>query len=233
MISLPRIARFADAQDFDRLLDEITRNGRPISLPVRLRLSEPAGIASAALGLALQRCIELTYRPMPISTGLASRLLDEMREDGSFGTVAGTAIAVAGLLAFRDQAWANARLRRAAGGQDDCTLERMETMLHQIDLGIAAAWHWLRQRQEQSAALRFDGPSGLIGDELDSAIVLWQLGLEPRFARAVRFADLLDAVEDAGLVHERRTAPLLARLTQSGSHRDGAAAPAHDRSPER
>lgn len=201
MLNLPRIARLSVAGDFERMLEEVSRNGRPLPLPVRLRLSEPAGLPAAAAGLALQRITQLTYRPTPVAIGMARALVALRGEDGKFGTLAATAVALAGLLAFSDQ------VRSLPGSaQVDPDLRR------EVDASIAAALHRLHRAQEESPAARLGERPTLIGDELDSAIVLWQLGLDPRFASAVRFEDLLASVEDRGLRHERATGALLERV---------------------
>lgn len=81
-----------------------------------------------------------------------------------------------------------------------------------VDESIAAALHRLHRAQEESPPARLGERPTLIGDELDSAIVLWQVGLDPRFANAVRYEDLLASIEDRGLRHERTTGPLLERV---------------------
>lgn len=212
MLNLPRIARLAVAGDFERMLEEVCRNGRPLPLPVRLRLSEPAGLPAAAAGLALQRVTQLTYRPTPVSISLARALVSLGDDSGLFGTVAATAVALAGLLAFSDQV-----RTLPATAQVDPDLRAS------IDASIAAALHRLHRAQEESPAALLGERPTLIGDELDSAIALWQLGLDPRFAAAVRFEDLLASVEDRGLRHERSTGPLLERVagTKHSSQREG------------
>ena len=83
----------------------------------------------------------------------------------------------------------------------------------QVRTAIAEALHFLHLAQETSAPARLGDSPNLIGDELDSVIVLWQLGLDPRFARVVRFTDLIGAIEDRGLLHDRATGPLLERVS--------------------
>lgn len=211
MLNLPRLARLAVAGDFDRMLEEVSRNGRPLSLQVRLRLSEPDALTSAALGLALQRVVQLTYRPTPVSIALARALVGQRRPDGGFGTLAATGVALAALLAFADQVAGLPGGRDPSRGVIDPELHR------EVHESIAAALHRLHRGQEESPAARLGEPPSLIGDELDSAIILWQLGLEPRFASVVRFHDLLAAVEQQGLRHERATRPLLDQLASSRS----------------
>ncbi|MBL8746856.1 MAG: hypothetical protein JNK58_10930 [Phycisphaerae bacterium] len=211
MLNLPRIARLSVAGDFERMLEEVTRNGRPLPLPVRLRLSEPAGLPAAAAGLALQRITQLTYRPTPVSIGVARALVALRDDSGLFGTLAATAVALAGLLAFSDQV-------RSLPGTSQVDPE----LRVKVDESIAAALHRLHRAQEESPAARLGERPTLIGDELDSAIALWQLGLDPRFASAVRFEDLLASVEDRGMRHDRATGALLERVSggRSDEHRD-------------
>lgn len=213
MLNLPRIARLAVAAEFERMLEEVCRNGRPLPLPVRLRLSEPAGLPAAAAGLALQRVTQLTYRPTPVSISLARALVSLRDESGLFGTIAATSVALAGLLAFSDQVRA-----LPASAQVDPELRAS------INESIAAALHRLHRAQEESPAIRLGERPTLIGDELDSAIALWQLGLDPRFAAAVRFEDLLASIEDRGLRHERSTGPLLERVAAAAQSKPNEAA---------
>lgn len=245
MISLPRLARLAESREFDRLLDEVIRNGRPLPLAIRLRLCDPEALPAAAVGLALQRVVQLTYKPTPLSAMLARMLVEMQHEDGSFGTAGSTAIAVAGLLALADQvrslprAWA--RLDEGASTRERSTSERdasgvsgdhqsfvhtsrfsegdfhvdrrgSSTLREQVEHAALIALHAMHEMQERSVASLLDGQPGLIGDKLDSAIVLWQLGADPRFTHAVRYDDLLNAAVDAGVAHDRVSAPLVERL---------------------
>lgn len=191
MLSLPRISRLVESGNFAALFDAVSRNGRPLPLPVRLRLSEPAGLPAAAAGLALKRLTELTYRPTSASLALARALIGMQSPDGSIGTLASTAVAVAGLLAFADQA---SLLPRRGDGTRGGT---PETLIDSARATVAHAVHRLHRAQEESPAPGLGVAPALIGDELDSAIVAWQLGFEPRFTSAVRFGDLLDAISDA------------------------------------
>lgn len=209
MLNLPRIARLAEAAEFERLLEEVLRNGRPVSLRVRIRLCEFEGLPAAALGLALQRIVQLTYRPTPLSILLAQLLLAQRNSSGSFGSVSATAVALAALLAMSDQA---ASLPGGKSNADPARAPLRPAMSAEIQEAIAGALHFLHQAQEDSTPVRPGESASLIGDELDSAIVLWQLGLDPRFARAVRFAELLGTLEDQGLRHDRATRPLLERV---------------------
>lgn len=205
MISLPKLVRMASEAEHARMLDEVVRNGRPLPLAVRLRLEDGATLPAAALGLALTRVTELTYRPTDVACSLASLLLERRQSDGSFGSVAATAIAAAALLAVADQL-DSLPGGRAAGRYLDIALE------HNIRSAVEGAMYALAQAQTLDDECR----DGLIGDDIDSAICLWQLGFDTRFARAVRYEALLAAVEDRGLRHSRATSALLEPL-QSGA----------------
>lgn len=205
MINIPRLSHLADTQRFDRMLDEVARNGRPLPLAVRLRLSHAQCLPGAALGLALQRVCELTYRPTEASIRLLEGLLEARRDDGSFGPAAATAVALAALCAVVHQL--DALPGRASPRFIDEELER------RARAAVPGAIAWLAALQDDGDEVDlFDESHGLVGDEVDSAIVLWQLGFEPRFTGAIRFADLLDAVDAHGLRHDRSTAQLVGRF---------------------
>lgn len=202
MISLPRVSRLADESAFDTLLDDIIRNGRPLPLSVRMRLSEPDTLPSAAMGLALQRVLELTYRPTPVSTTLLRGLLMCTREDGSFGSISATAVALAALSAFIAQLEAlPGGCRGGSGRYIDADLEAA--------LRNSAARATAHLGERWRAAQRVRGGRALLGDEIDTAIALWQLALCPAFGRAVPVETLFASAEARGLGHDRRTAPLL------------------------
>lgn len=201
MLNLPRIARLSVTNDVQRMFDEVCRNARPLPLPVRMRLMDRDGLEAAAAGLALQRVTQLTYRPTPVAIGLARSLAGMQQECGLIGTIASTGVALAGLMAFADQVRS-----LPSTSQVDPDLRR------RVDDAVSAGLHRLHRAQEEAPADRLGDRPTLIGDELDSAIILWQLGLEPRFIRSVRFEDLLAAVEDRGLRHDRSTGPLLERV---------------------
>lgn len=225
MLNLPRLARLAETGEFDRLINDVARNGRPLPLGVRLRLSEAGSLPAAALGLALQRVVQLTYRPNHVSCLLVRLLLAQRDQAGAFGGHASTAVALAALFAFADQ------VATLPGGRDPAAAgpsAPIDPALHtEIHRAIAGALHALHAAQNPGvvggvAARRgglFQSSGGLIGDELDSAIVLWQLGLEPRFAAAVRLEDLLTAAFSRGMHHDRTAGPLLDRLSHQGAPR--------------
>lgn len=167
MISVARIERWAERGQFQALLDGVIQNGRAVPLAVRLRLSEPRTLEVAALGLGLQRVLELSYSPVPaamlIGRQLAERLAglsgEAMEDRPGPGAIAAGVVGLAGL---RDQL----RLFGHPG------LERLEGL---IERALGEANHAMLEaaaRSDLSAATR-----GLVGDGVESAVVLWQAAL--------------------------------------------------------
>lgn len=205
MISLPKLVRFTHSQQFDRMFDEVTHNGRGLPLAARLRLSEVEAQPATALGLALQRVCDLTYRPTPASIVLLEGLLERQRSDGSFGGVSATAVALGALWSVVDQ------LRALPGSPSPHFID--QSLEDGLNGAVGQALAYLKSVQDGQAASRlFDEPDGLIGDEIDSAIVLWQLGLDTRFTSYIRYAELLESVDARGLRHDRSTAQLVGRF---------------------
>ncbi|QOJ17519.1 MAG: hypothetical protein HRU76_07975 [Phycisphaeraceae bacterium] len=85
MLSIPQIRHLVDARAYERLIDRVLTSGRSGNLSVRLRLGAPQAQPPAALGLALQRVVELTYGPTPLAADLATRIIHLQRADGLFG----------------------------------------------------------------------------------------------------------------------------------------------------
>ncbi len=211
MINLPRIQSLAERREFERLLNEVLRSGRPLPLQVRLRLSEPGAVAAAGLALALQRALELTYRPTQVTVALLNALLGEQHAEGGFGRdeeghahTAATGASLAALLGFLRQleSLPNARSTPGAYTGDPGLEQRLRQ-------AIDPAIHSLYLAQQRSAGLGRLGRTGAIGDEVDSAIVLWQLALEPRVAAGVDLEALASSVELGGLRHSRVTGAIL------------------------
>lgn len=167
MITLSRIERTALAQGWHRLLDEVLGNGRPVDLPIRLRLSGDESVHLVSAALALQRVCELSYAVSPLARALADDLLHTQGDDGSFGTIASTAVAVRALLDLR-----------AMPGSEEVAM--------QVDFAIEHALRFLAQSQDDEGLLA--------SSEIDSAVALWQLGGRAEFAAAIRLDDLRDAM---------------------------------------
>ncbi len=213
MISLPKLVRLVAASEHGRMLEEVVRNGRPLPLRVRLRLEDAETLPAAALGLALQRVTELTYRPTDTSLSLLFGLLELARPDGAFGSIAATAVALAAMHSTLDQLGS---LPRGAEGR--FMAPELESRCR---WAAVSALHSLAQAQRCADLDDSSEPiaDGLIGDEIDSTITLWQLGFDARFAGAVRYEALLAAVEDRGLRHDRGARTLLDGLEPAGRER--------------
>lgn len=220
MISVNRLARAADQGAHQRILDELSRGGRPMPLQARLRLSSPETRAPAAIGLALGRILELSRGVNGRMTGqvrrLATLLIERQRPDGGFGSPAATAIATGALLDLLDS------LARDSGAPAEDLADRARAA---ADAGL----HWLHGAQGWSAVdCEGEERPCLIGDELDSAITLWALAGRPEFDCAVRGDDLREALAASGALGRREIRDLLA-LSPAAS--PAVAAPAAAESP--
>ncbi len=189
MISLHQIEQLLRAESYDRLIDRVLANGRSVAGTLAARLHEPDARAPAACGLALQRCCELSYGPTAIAGDLASRLLAQQDDDGSFGgSFAGAAVALRGLSDYAKQ-------HREIGEAVD------EPMAAGITRGMEA----LRRAQADDC-----GPGA---DAEAWAIVRWQLGDQPAFWPAVRLDSLTEAIDrslDVGPLDSLRRVPCAA-----------------------
>ncbi len=182
MLTMRRLERASSAGRFDQLLSDVLANGRSLPLAARLRLSESDGLPAAALGMAIRRLCEIARRPTPAVVQMADALLDRQHENGGFGAIAATAAAVGGLLTLQshDGAWPG-----AIGPELAC----------RIELAIDRAMHHLFAAQSRGSGV--EETPGLLGDAMDSALVLWQLADEPRAAAALRLNALERAIQEA------------------------------------
>ena len=208
MLSPNRLERLAANGEYDRLLADVLRNGRSIPLAARLRLCE--ALPAAALGLALQRLLELTRRPTGAVCALAADLLDQQSEDGGFGAVAATAVAVSALTNLS---------QIAAYVPGAVTPEFSERVGRAVEQGH----HHLFAAQDRCFGV---DPAGLIGDGLDSALVYWQLGHDPAFGRSVRMTDLQTALADPEITGDPDARAVLALAGAARPNRRSTAAAA-------
>jgi len=180
MISQNQIARLLECQEHRHLVDRVLSNGRCRSNAARRALSREGALASAALGLGLQRLVELTYRPSAIADRVCAQLIAMQRPDGLFtnsniqheSLLSASAVAVRALTMWID-------LQRHAGrgvtaGASDA-----------VSRGIAAL------------AGRFLGGIDAHADAVGWAVVLWQLGDVPAFRRAVPTDRLLERLDES------------------------------------
>lgn len=182
MLSMPRLVRLAESGQFDRLLDEILRNGRPLPLAARLRLSSPGSLAASAISLALSRMTELTHRPTAGAQFLADMLLALQGPDGSFGSPAVTASAVESLFALLEQ--------------DKFVAAGLPTDLRDtIEIARDRALHTLYAERESSNASPHS--AGLLGDALETALTLWRLGERAAFDCVIGISGLRRALAES------------------------------------
>lgn len=201
MLSMPRLVRLAESGQFDRLLDEILRNGRPLPLAARLRLSSPGALAVSAISLALSRMTELTHRPTAGAQLLAEDLLALQSDDGSFGSSAVTASAAESILALLEQD------RYVATGLKPELRENLE-------IARDRAMHALYADREVSTAT---GTSGLLGDALETALTLWRLGERTVFDGIIGVSGLRRALAESQAQSLSPDIALIQALTPSAT----------------
>jgi len=202
MLSPAVLERLISAEDWERLLSEVLRNGRPLPVGARLRLLGGDSAAPASLGLALQRMIELSYAPGRREQRALERLLALQGQDGGFGSPAATASACAGLIAFQEHAVA------ALGGST-------EALARRVDEAIERALHALYAARERRL---FDGggADGLIGDAMETALVFWRLDGVARFETRIGAGRLRAAMEEAARSRDAGVAEVLAACASIG-----------------
>lgn len=199
MISLPRFLRLTQSREFGLMLDETLRSGRPLPLSVRLALADERALPATAIGLALRRVVELTYKPVRATAELCSALLDEQRADGSFGTLVGTAVGAAALASVDRQVRSLAGFSHGLEGMDESLIQRIHSATH-------AAAGALRAMTATAA----EGRRGLREHQsVEIAIVLWQCTDLPGLASLISAGGLWEAAESAGMLHDRSAASLL------------------------
>ncbi len=178
MLSTHKIERLIDSADWSTLLEALVENGRPMPLALRLQLLEDASLPVAALGLALQRLVELTYAPSAPALEAAVRLSDLLHRAVHTDTDAapcGAAVALgaAGLADLARQA-------------DECGRGLAVPLAERIDASLRASAWLLAQCLPAPAA---GGPSGgrAAGPDaaLDAAVVLWQAAHRPSLRMAL------------------------------------------------
>ncbi len=203
MINLPRMLRLVRAGEFDRLLNDSLRSNRLVPLRVRLRLSEPESLPAAAIGIALQRVVDLTYKPTEITAALLESLLTRQRADGTFGNTGATVVAAAALGAVARQLDSLAGLRAGRESMPEELSRQLHAALDRAAQALTLATGDFGGRLSSFGAL----------DPIDGAIILWRLVDHPRLAAAANLERVLERAERRGLFHDPSSAPLLERLT--------------------
>ncbi len=230
MLSVSKLRRSVASERWAVLLADLVRNGCPLALRVRALLGSEPSVEMAALGLALQRAVELSWGPSDDLGEIAARLCACV-ESAELGVERGTesgpsagaiGVAARGLWEALDTIAARGW---KMGGAD--VPERLSAGLVRCGQALLAA--------QVRTALSRAHERGLVGTRLDSAIVMWQLGaLELSDERALwlggrRGVDmeyLREGVERAGLWNDAVCAELMERaglmpIRRGGSGRIG------------
>jgi hypothetical protein len=231
MLSPFRVARLVANEEFDRLLNEVLMNTRPVPLAVRVRLSEQGALAPAALGLALKRLTELTWRPEPPAAELAERLLALQSKDGALGTLAATACAVAGLqsLITQIQTMPGGRNGMPGGGGNIANTGTdflPDGLTARVVHAVERALEWLGQQRTLAESVAFASEASVptsrgvivrrttadLDAAIDTAVILWQLGPIPSAMHTLAIESPTALIDTLGLRHHRTTATLIEGL---------------------
>lgn len=179
MVNQNQIRRLVELRSYGRLIERLLPAGRCRSDQAVCDLCRPEASAAAAIGLALQRCCELSYTVTPATKRLADSLAVIRRGDGLFGdgeqpSVGASAVAIRAMLE-----WSQLCER---SGHGSARLGR------EIDRSIRA----LAQLQDDE---------GLIADNpVGSAIALSMLGDQSEFQQSVNVPHLESAIDRSGTV---------------------------------
>lgn len=183
MLSISNIDRTLQSRNYDRLLQDLARNGLVMPLPLRIQLAESA---AGARGLGLRRLIELTYGPTAQTFELMRKLMAAQSPSGAVLDGAGrascllTAAFAAGLgRALRDHVgrlWPDEAEIQLAYGRAIQSLASMQ--------GADALFVGCQDRHPQDAVLT-------------SAFIAYLLMDSPGFAEACHGHALLSALEDS------------------------------------
>ena len=189
-----RLVGLAERLEWGALLDAVIRNGRPVSLAVKLRLGDESGVSGSALGLSLCRAVELTYLPGLESGALAMLTIANQLEDGSFGSIAGTACAAAGLRAYEEQ------LRSGKGD-----VSEIARVAEASDRAVMALMAQVKRSRRSCEAT-------------DLAVVLWALAGRTRAGERWWLMELCALAEEMGLAHDSSLSGVVApALIRSGA----------------
>ncbi len=174
MISPQNISRMIKSKSYRPLIQRILGNGRCYAPAVISRLCQPPLDAPAALGLALQRTVELTYSSSPLIDDLVYKLLKHQNSSGFFGRSASPELAASAIA-----------LRGLQVGMAQFEEEASSPARQALDRGMATLIRLLNSDAVQSI------------DHIDTAVILWQLGDLQLFRVRVDIAQLLKQLKHA------------------------------------
>jgi hypothetical protein len=217
MLQVTKLLRLLEAQRYGQVIDEVLRNGRPLPVALRSRLAGEAEARFAALGFGLQRVVELSYAPSAEAERLAAAAVDASSELSGGGggaavmvrpSPAAMAILIAGLV-------------DVLGLADSTGCDLSPGLPGRIRAVIRTACYELAEAQA-GLAVRDARSGGLVGDAVDSSVVLWQLG--PRHEALLglevpSFRRLEEAAARLELWRDPVCGPVLALAQASPVHR--------------
>lgn len=199
MLSVKQIHQQVQSRAYRRLTQRILANGRCQSPQILKRLLEPGAVAPAALGLALQRLFELTWGSSSESQIILTRLLACQAASGLFGDpdrIArnGRNIEHEGVMSIAATAIVIQTLTIALARMDLRESRNQSVYLPQLKAALERAMMALTRSLDASL-------SDDIND-VDAAIVLWQLGDLKPMARHLGLDQLAARLKQrAGLEH--------------------------------
>jgi hypothetical protein len=202
MLSIQLIDKTLQAQDHDRLLRELCRNGLVMPLPLRVRMGG-SPIGAAALGL--RRLVELTYGPTALSRELTGLLVHAVQPG----------------LGVLDAEGRPCPVLTAAVAAGLGRLVRDHGPLLGESLGPAESAH----HHAIEALERMQDPDGLLAGPADrsasdrllvSAFIAYLLLDDPAFAARCRRHALLTALEETLDKADAATADLIEMARMSG-----------------
>lgn len=203
MLSEPTIRRCFEQRDHERMLKAVAANGTPMPLPLRARLGSDS---AAGIALGLRRLVELTYGPTALSRKMTHTLLTLQRDDGGWGD-GGVACDGRGLFnPTRADPLVTACVLAALSRVDSQQPAARDPQLTKaIERGLRA----LSDLQRDDAL--FDAGDDRDEDArlLTAAFVLFLLAGHPGFRGAIRFADLMNRLDDKGDRLDRAAEELL------------------------
>lgn len=196
MLGLQQLTRMLELDRSNLVLEACAKAGGPLPISIRLQFESSGSLRSSAVAFALKRMTDLSYRITPPIEHASELLLEHQLEDGSFSNddcPAVTIAAVSALSAVLD-------LTDRAGGTLTPALARLA---ERVSTALGHAIDSLRSTR----AMTHDG---LLGDTQTTAYLLLAIARSTRLQEKIDPAELSGTLRDAGALHDRHAAALLA-----------------------
>jgi len=209
MITLQQIQRLVAVGALERLLDRVLANGRSTSPAIRAHLVASVAIEPVALSLGLQRACELAYGPQPMHATLAHRLMmlqspsgvfvsssvrpDHPSADEAAAARGDTSSVTEGTDVDVASAAGPSRLDGCSGGAlgGSAVVVRALRMYQELRDHVGCPADPRVDEAMDRVLAAFSASQGLGGgiaeDPVENAIIMWQLGADPDFRRAIHW----------------------------------------------